>query len=66
MREAAHGEIRSQWHHFIDVVPTLLDASKVTPPVLVDGIQLPPIEGVSLASTAQRLLIGERRNISKC
>ena len=43
------GEIRSQWHHFIDVVPTFLEASAIPAPVMVDGIQQQPIEGISFA-----------------
>ena len=45
------GGIRSQFHHVIDVVPTLLEATGIPAPVMVDGIGQKPIEGVSLAYT---------------
>jgi arylsulfatase A-like enzyme len=35
----AKGEIRNQWCHVIDVVPTLLGAAKLTAPEYVNGIQ---------------------------
>jgi arylsulfatase len=45
------GGIRHQFHHFIDVVPTVLEATGVTPPVMVNGIAQKPIEGTSFAYT---------------
>ncbi|TWU67048.1 arylsulfatase [Crateriforma conspicua] len=42
------GELRSQWHHVIDVVPTILEAIGVPQPKVVDGIPQRPIEGVSM------------------
>ena len=45
------GGIRSQFHHVIDIVPTLLEATGIPAPVMVDGIAQKPIEGVSLAYT---------------
>jgi arylsulfatase len=44
----AKGEIRSQFHHVIDVAPTILEAAGIPEPVSVDGIQQDPIEGVSM------------------
>jgi arylsulfatase len=44
----AKGEIRSQFHHVIDVVPTILEACTVEAPTEVDGIKQKPIEGVSM------------------
>jgi arylsulfatase len=43
----AKGELRHQWCHVIDIVPTLLEAAKLSAPKFVDGIQQQPIEGVS-------------------
>ena len=43
----AKGEIRSQFHHVIDVVPTILEAAKIPEPTVVNGITQKPIEGVS-------------------
>jgi arylsulfatase A-like enzyme len=45
------GGIRTQFHHMIDIVPTILEASGIDAPVMVDGIAQKPIEGVSMAST---------------
>src|SRR5262245_40933033 len=47
----AKGEIRSQWHHVIDVVPTLLEVIGLPEPVMVNGVPQRPIEGVSMAYT---------------
>jgi arylsulfatase len=45
------GGIRSQFHHMIDIMPTILEATNVKAPVQVDGIAQKPIEGVSMAYT---------------
>ncbi len=45
------GGIRHQFHHVIDIVPTILEATGVQAPVMVDGIAQSPIEGVSMAYT---------------
>ena len=45
------GGIRHQFHHFIDVVPTILEATGLQAPVMVDGVAQKPIEGVSMAYT---------------
>ena len=42
------GEMRSQFHHVIDVGPTLLEAAGIPHPEFVDGVQQIPIEGVSM------------------
>jgi arylsulfatase len=45
------GGIRNQFHHVIDVVPTILEATRIKQPQIVDGIRQKPIEGVSMAYT---------------
>ena len=45
------GGIRTQFHHMIDIVPTILEATGVTAPVMVNGIGQKPIEGLSMAYT---------------
>ncbi|MFO0858999.1 MAG: arylsulfatase [Phycisphaerales bacterium] len=45
------GGMRSQFHHMIDVVPTILEAAGISQPEEVDGIKQSPIEGVSFAYT---------------
>jgi len=47
-RIKAKGEIRSQWHHVIDVVPTILEAAGLPQPRIVNGVPQRPIEGVSM------------------
>ena len=48
---AAKGETRNQFHHVIDVVPTILEAAKLPAPTVVNSIQQAPLEGVSMMST---------------
>ena len=45
---AAKGELRTQWHHCIDICPTLLDVAGLPQPASVNGVTQKPIEGVSL------------------
>ena len=47
----ARGEIRNQFHHVIDVAPTILEAAGLPQPTFVNGVQQVPYEGVSLAYT---------------
>ena len=42
------GGVRSQFHHVIDVAPTILEAAGLPEPVFVNGVQQKPIEGVSM------------------
>ena len=48
------GGVRSQFHHVIDIVPTVLGATGIEAPQTVDGIAQRPIEGVSMAYTRAR------------
>ena len=45
------GGLRTQFHHLIDIVPTMLEATGIPEPVMVNGIAQKPIEGVSMAYT---------------
>src|SRR5580704_17116803 len=47
----ANGEIRTQYHHLIDIVPTVLEAAGLPQPKIVNGTPQKPIEGVSMAYT---------------
>jgi arylsulfatase A-like enzyme len=42
------GELRSQFHHVIDVAPTILEAAGLPQPLSVNGVQQKPMEGVSM------------------
>jgi len=44
----AKNELRTQWHHIIDVVPTILEACEIAEPDRVNGIEQKPVEGVSM------------------
>jgi arylsulfatase len=44
----AKNEVRSQWHHVIDIAPTVLEAAGLPEPKVVNGIPQTPIEGVSM------------------
>jgi arylsulfatase A-like enzyme len=48
---AAKGEVRSQWHHVIDIAPTMLEAAGLPEPKSVNGTPQTPIEGVSMVYT---------------
>jgi arylsulfatase A-like enzyme len=57
-RIKAHGELRTQYHHVTDILPTLLDAADIKAPTRVDGISQQRIDGTSMtysfdAPTAQ-------------
>lgn len=57
----AKGEIRSQFTHVIDIVPTILDAAKLPEPSMVNGVTQHPIEGISLAYTFDNAKAESRR-----
>jgi arylsulfatase A-like enzyme len=47
----AKGEIRSQFHHVIDVAPTALEAAGIPEPKMVNGVEQRPMDGVSMLYT---------------
>ena len=50
----ARGEIRNQFHHVIDVAPTVLEIAGLPQPTFVNGVQQVPYEGVSLRYALRR------------
>ncbi|MDN5893676.1 MAG: arylsulfatase [Nocardioides sp.] len=44
----SRGEVRNQWHHVIDLLPTVLDAAGLPAPETVGGVAQQPIEGISM------------------
>jgi arylsulfatase len=45
---SARGELRNQFHHVIDVAPTVLEAAGLPAPTSVNGVEQRPIEGISM------------------
>jgi len=60
-RIAARGELRSQFHHVVDIAPTLLEAAGIQAPARVDGIEQQPVDGVSLAYSWESPKAPDRR-----
>jgi len=57
----AKGEMRSQFHHVIDVAPTVLEAAHLPQPTIVHGVLQKPIEGVSMLYSFDDTRAAERR-----
>ena len=57
----AKGEIRSQFHHVIDVAPTALEAAKIPQPKTVNGVKQRPMDGVSMLYSADAPKAADRR-----
>ncbi len=47
-RIKAKNGLRQQWHHVIDIAPTILEAAGLPQPRIVNGVGQRPIEGVSM------------------
>jgi len=54
------GEMRWQFHHVIDVAPTILEAAGLPQPLFVNGVQQHPIEGVSMLYSFNEAKAAER------
>ena len=57
----ARGEIRDQYHHAIDVVPTILDILGVEPPETIKGHTQSPIDGVSMRESLDNASVESAR-----
>jgi len=62
-RITAKGEVRSQFHHVIDVAPTVLEAAGLPEPKIVNGTPQVPIEGVSMAYTFDDAKAADRHTV---
>jgi arylsulfatase len=58
---AAKGEVRAQFHHVIDVAPTILEVAGLPEPTAVDGVAQRPMEGVSMAYSFDHGNAADRR-----
>jgi arylsulfatase len=56
----AKGEIRHQFHHVIDVAPTILQAAELTEPYMVNGVAQVPMQGVSMLYSFEDPTAAER------
>lgn len=50
-RIKAKNQLREQWHHVIDIAPTILEAAGLPQPRIVNGVGQRPMEGVSMMYT---------------
>ena len=57
----AQGEVRQQFHHVIDIAPTVLEAAGIPEPNWVDGVEQKPYEGVSMLYAFDDADAAERR-----
>ncbi len=60
-RIQAQGEVRSQFHHVIDLAATVLDVAGLPEPTFVHGVQQMPLHGVSMAYSFDDPAAAERR-----
>jgi arylsulfatase len=60
---ASHGEIRCQYTHAIDIVPTVLDALGVRPPDEINGVTQSAIEGISFRESFDNASARSRHTI---
>ena len=60
-RHHGQGEIRTQFHHVIDVAPTILELAGLPQPLMVNGVMQRPIEGVSMAYSFNDANAADRR-----
>ncbi|MBK9099259.1 MAG: arylsulfatase [bacterium] len=54
-------EIRSQFHHVIDIAPTVLEACKLPEPKIVNGVEQYPMDGVSMMYTFEDATAKDKR-----
>jgi arylsulfatase A-like enzyme len=59
----AKGELRNQFHHVIDIAPTILEIAGIPEPQFVEGVAQKPMEGVSMAYTFEDPIAPDRHDV---
>ena len=62
-RIQSQGEMRSQFHHVIDIVPTILEEVGIQAPLMLNGIAQKPIEGVGMGYSFEDAKAPSRRTL---
>lgn len=60
---AAQGELRTQYHHIIDIAPTILQAANIATLDSVDGIAQKPLDGLAMNYSFDNAVESSPRNI---
>ena len=58
-----HGQVRPQYHHIIDIAPTILEACGVEAPDVLDGVKQMPFDGVPMNYSFNDPDAKDRRNV---
>ncbi len=58
-----HGTFRDQWHHVIDVAPTILECVGIEPPSVINGVAQRPYEGTSMVYSFLNKSAGGTREV---
>jgi arylsulfatase A-like enzyme len=57
------GGVRTQFHHVMDIMPTILEAANIEAPEVLNGTPQKPIEGVSMVYTFNDAKAPDRRKM---
>jgi arylsulfatase A-like enzyme len=57
---SARGEVRSQFHHVIDLAPTVLEVAGLPQPTMVNSVQQQPLHGTSMVYSFDDAAAAER------
>ena len=57
------GEVRNQFHHVIDVAPTVLEVAGLPEPTMVNSVQQQPLQGTSMAYSFHDADAAERHDV---
>ena len=60
---SAKGEMRNQFHHVNDVAPTILEATQLPEPKMINGVEQIPMDGVSMLYAAKDTDAKDRHNV---